>query len=91
MSALQDLKISECPAAFADFARKHNALCALIEGMEAGDGITITVTQGNIKIEVNSTNDPGGGGGGIPDGYQEKDIGICEDGSPVEYTFLVKS
>lgn len=35
--------------------------------------------------------DETGGGGGIPDGYSEETLTICENGSPVDRIFLTKT
>lgn len=50
MSKLESLRISECPAALADFARKHNALVDLIASMEGA-----VVSENNIVVSVGAS------------------------------------
>jgi hypothetical protein len=44
------LIIKECPAAFEEFARKHNGLVYLIQSMRGVRGITVNASDSNILI-----------------------------------------
>ena len=69
-------------------AEKANEIIDLINGIlssKGGSGIDLTV-EGNGRIVVSASNDTSTG---IED-YEEKNITICENGEPVNYTFLVK-
>ncbi len=50
MAKLDSLKITECPYAFADMARKHNDLVAIIEAMTGAGAASVTVSENNIVI-----------------------------------------
>lgn len=50
MSKLAALRITECPAALADFARKHNALVDMLAEMTGESGVKTTVSENNIVI-----------------------------------------
>lgn len=45
-----DLLITECPAAFAEFARKHNGIVYLLQAMSGAGGISVAVADANIII-----------------------------------------
>lgn len=55
MSKLESLKITEAPAAFASFAAKHNALVDIIAAIEGANGIKVTVSEKNARIEFDRT------------------------------------
>lgn len=77
---VSSLKITECPAAFADFARKHNALVDLIKSMTGRNGIN--VAAGDLRIVIE------GGGVSSLTGVTERQFQVCESGVAVTYTFL---
>jgi hypothetical protein len=74
MSKLDSLRITECPAALAIFARKHNALVDMLAAMTGGAGIKITVSENNIVIE-------GTGDAAILAGYVETAVELCPTGT----------
>jgi hypothetical protein len=47
----ENLIISEAPAAFADFAAKHNALVYLLANMTGAGGIKVAAAEGNIIVD----------------------------------------
>ena len=47
----ENLIISEAPAAFADFAAKHNALVYLLAAMTGAGGITVVASEANIIVD----------------------------------------
>lgn len=54
MSKLESLRITECPAAFAEFARKHNALVDMLAGATGANGIKVTVADNNLVLEIDA-------------------------------------
>ena len=52
MASLNSLKITECPAAFAEMAAKHNALCDLIAQLTAQPPLGVTVADRNAVISL---------------------------------------
>ena len=50
--SLEKLKIDKAPAAFVDFANKHNALTALVAMLKGIKGIKVVVTEKSIVIGV---------------------------------------
>ncbi|HSV73456.1 MAG TPA: hypothetical protein VLH79_06830 [Chthonomonadales bacterium] len=52
--SLEALKISEAPAAFAEFAQKHNALVALLDNIETRGGMQALVTAAKIILKGGS-------------------------------------
>lgn len=79
-----NLYISKCPAAFAEFAAKHNALVDLLLNMTGRNGVEVIATEGNITLE-------GGGPGGIPAGFTTATFQVCDGGSASTVTFLIQS
>lgn len=56
MANLNHLKVENAPAAFAEFAAKHNELVSLIESLEAATGIDIKIIHSPMKkLSVNGT------------------------------------
>jgi hypothetical protein len=55
MSKLEALRITECPAAFASFAQKHNALVDLVASAVGAAGIKVTVSEKNIVVATDPT------------------------------------
>lgn len=51
MGKLAHLKIENAPAAFVEFARKHNALIDLIAGI-TGNGLKFTISETNIVADL---------------------------------------
>jgi len=89
------LKISECPSAFEEFARKHNALVDLIRSMAGTGGIKVTTSD--AKILFDGAGVAGSGGGTVVStsysvvGYDGKLIDVIRSGAttPSSYpTFL---
>lgn len=56
-----------------------------LESNKSGAGSTI---QDDGIDNVDSSADGGGGGGGIPDGYTETAVTLCENGSPITGSIL---
>lgn len=52
MASLESLKITECPAAFAEMAAKHNALCDLVAQLTGTSPIGVTVADRNAVISL---------------------------------------
>ena len=48
---MDDLKISKAPKAFAEFARKHNALVDLLMTMKGEGGVKVTASNSNVIID----------------------------------------
>jgi hypothetical protein len=67
-----DLIITECPAAFAEFARKHNGLVYLLQSMRGENGVTVAVADANIIISAT--------GGGTNSGEGDPWHSIGSDG-----------
>ena len=70
----------------------------LLEAELGNEVIDAVNVLGNITIEKGTKDEVQYSASGIkviykfpPDGWEEKTITICEDGSSVDYTFLVKS
>lgn len=76
-SGLGDLKISEAPAAFAEFGKKHNALTTLIEAMQGASGVDVKVTAGNILITIDRSTFPGGLGSSASVGVYSSTLSIA--------------
>lgn len=83
--ALEALKISNAPAAFAEFAAKHNALVELIGLMRGVGGINVHSTRGGLVLSGNPTGMSGagqslgvtsGGGGGGNVGNTTQAVGV---------------
>ena len=88
--------IREAPKAFAAAFAKVNAAIKLINAMsqmEGRGGIKITKADGNWIIEYNP-DEVGTDGlpsaGGVPDGYEETLVTICDSGTPTDVYMLVK-
>lgn len=50
MGKLDSLRITECPAAFAVFAAKHNALVDLLAAMRGEGGISVVMAENNAIV-----------------------------------------
>lgn len=81
MSA-EKLLITECPAAFADFAAKHNAVVYLLQAMRGVNGITVAVADSNILISTT------GGLGGSSLTYTTVSLTVCNGGTASSVTFI---
>lgn len=63
--ALDALRIAECPAAFAEFALKHNRLVDILERAVGENGIAWAISENNLIVRGNVANSNVGGGGSI--------------------------
>ena len=76
------LLIQECPAAFADFAAKHNAVVYLLRSMRGENGITVAIADANIIISTT------GGGSGSSITYTTVSLTVCNGGTASSVTFI---
>lgn len=91
-----DLLITECPAAFAEFARKHNGIVYLLQAMSGAGGISVAAADANIIIDGSACG--GGSGGSItytqvaltyPSiSYTSTVLTVCVGGSATAVTFI---
>jgi hypothetical protein len=86
--SLWDLEpITSAPKAFLHFAERINQAgkcLALVKGMRGVNGVAVRVTDGNIVIAGT------GAGNGVPDGYVEREVILCENGEPITGTILFR-
>ena len=57
---------------------------------EEGIATATNDTFGNDEFTLGGEGSTEGGGGGVPDGYEETDVILCQDGSPVSGQILFK-
>jgi len=61
---------------------------------DSGVSRTVTFDKGSYIHEIgqdaSDVESGSGGGGGLPDGYVETDVILCQNGSPVNGKFLFK-
>ena len=86
-------ELEEYPMAFADIARRVNALIAFgktIELMEGKGGIKVSVSDRRITIDGSAPHDDtgGGGGSGLPSGYGPEEWSVYDGGVVTTRNFL---
>jgi len=54
------LKITQCPSALAEFARKHNKLVGLIANLRGTGGIKVVASERNVVVDGSAISGTGG-------------------------------
>lgn len=94
--SLESLKISEVPAAFFDFAQKHNALIEVLKRVNGVGGIKVVVGEDGIIVDGSAVS---GTGGSIEtrvtaletltSGLSQQSVSYCSGGSTTSKTILM--
>lgn len=86
--------LNKVPRGFADAFAKINAAIKVVNAlaaMEGKGGIKITKSESNYIIEYNPAEVGSDGlSGGLPAGYEETLITICDSGTPTDVYALIK-
>lgn len=72
-----------------DFARDFNRVLEILENI-AGDGVNIEIEKSGVDWKIKKI-ETGGSSGGLPSGYEEKEVNVVTQTGIVRMTVLVKS
>lgn len=61
--------------------------CRQVLNLRVGPGLKYTPSDNNAVLELVKTEEEGGG---VPEGYVETEVILCQNGSPVAGTILFK-
>lgn len=81
-------RITGVPRFLRAFADAFNTAMEQLEArtnLTSNDG-SVTITQADLNTDLSASGD----GGGIPDGYEERAVILCDGGTPVSGTILFK-